>query len=399
MVDSHIISRGFILAKQVLSSKSSLSQRWKSRLAAFLFGLALIALAEGVCVLFGWGQLDEVNDPFVGFEATILLFEVDEQKSEYRTSPARVRFFAPQRFAATKPANGFRVFCLGGSTVQGRPYSAETSFTTWLRLRLAAADPAKQWEVVNCGGISYASYRLVPILRECLEYEPDVIILFTGHNEFLEDRTYAPLEEVSTFVQVGQKTIGRTRLYRLFRSGANAITNSGDAKSENETVDASDPKESSPTILTTEVSTKLDFDEGLDAYTRDPVWRQGVVDHFAFNVRRMIGMAQSRGVKVIVVSPPSNLADTPPFKSQHRDGVTPEEIQQWTRFVENGKKQLSENPSSALEQFTLARAIDDQYAGLHYLTGLALQSLHRRDQERSFCIGTRSRYLPTSIAR
>ena len=85
-------------------------------------------------------------------------------------------------------------YCLGGSTVQGRPYAIETSFTTWLELNLRTADPRYQWEVVNCGGVSYASYRLVPILRELLAYEPDLFIICTGHNEFLEDRTYASVK-------------------------------------------------------------------------------------------------------------------------------------------------------------------------------------------------------------
>ena len=49
--------------------------------------------------------------------------------------------------------------------------------------------------MINCGGVSYASYRLGPILDEVLGYEPDLIMLYTGHNEFLEARTYPRLIE------------------------------------------------------------------------------------------------------------------------------------------------------------------------------------------------------------
>ncbi|MCH8149146.1 MAG: hypothetical protein IH987_14380, partial [Planctomycetes bacterium] len=34
---------------------------------------------------------------------------------------------------------------------------------------------------------------MLPILTEVLGYEPDLIIVATGHNEFLEDRAYPPL--------------------------------------------------------------------------------------------------------------------------------------------------------------------------------------------------------------
>ena len=63
---------------------------------------------------------------------------------------------------------------LGGSTVQGRPFSIETAFSTWLELSLTAADPSRIWQVVNCGGVSYASYRLAPIVDESSCYKPDL---------------------------------------------------------------------------------------------------------------------------------------------------------------------------------------------------------------------------------
>ena len=31
-----------------------------------------------------------------------------------------------------------------------------------LELSLRAARPEREWDVINCGGVSYASYRLVP---------------------------------------------------------------------------------------------------------------------------------------------------------------------------------------------------------------------------------------------
>jgi hypothetical protein len=129
-----------------------------------------------------------IEDPFVSFHRLSPLFAADPTGTRFETAEERLTAFCPQSFAAEKKPETLRIFCLGGSTVQGRPYSIQTSFTTWLELNLRAARTGADSEVINCGGISYASYRLVPIMRELLEYEPDLFIIYTGHNEFLEDR-------------------------------------------------------------------------------------------------------------------------------------------------------------------------------------------------------------------
>ena len=53
-----------------------------------------------------------------------------------------------------------------------------------------AADPSRRWEVINAGGISYASYREAKLVEEIARYQPDLVLVYSGHNEFLEERTY-----------------------------------------------------------------------------------------------------------------------------------------------------------------------------------------------------------------
>ena len=79
---------------------------------------------------------------------------------------------------------------MGGSTTYGRPYFDNVSFCGWLRAYLQAADPTRNWEVINAGGVSYASYRVAILMEELVEYDPDLFIVYSGHNEFLERRTY-----------------------------------------------------------------------------------------------------------------------------------------------------------------------------------------------------------------
>lgn len=183
------------------------------RLAAVMIGLVPLVLAEGVFAVLDWGRPDFEEDPFVGFSAVHPLFVPSEDETRYEIPPSRRTFFRRDWFAAKKSADEFRIFCLGGSTVQGRPFAIETSFTTWLEINLQAADPRRRWQVVNCGGVSYASYRLVPILEEILNYRPDLIILYTGHNEFLEDRTYWHVKYLPKIVARPCELASQTRTF------------------------------------------------------------------------------------------------------------------------------------------------------------------------------------------
>src|SRR3954464_5331092 len=170
---------------------------WKGLLfRAVAIGLGLLPLVACELTLraLGTGKPTEFNDPFVGFSDIHPLFVLNEQTGHYEIPKSRQSHFQPDGFSAEKSPDEFRIFVLGGSTVQGRPWSIETSFTTWLELNLNASDRAHRYDVVNCGGVSYATYRLIPILQEVLNYQPDLIVFCEGHNEFLEDRSYAPLK-------------------------------------------------------------------------------------------------------------------------------------------------------------------------------------------------------------
>ena len=187
------------------------------RCAAVLLGLTPLVLLELLFYALGWGRPDVRDDPLVSFHGIRPLFVLNDAGTHYEIPPGRQAFFRPQSFTARKSDQGYRIFCLGGSTVQGRPYATETSFTSWLRIGLQAAEPQRTWEVVNCGGVSYASYRLVPILQEVLNYEPDLIIVCTGHNEFLEDRTYGHIRDRSTTLVALQAQFAQLRSYQVLR--------------------------------------------------------------------------------------------------------------------------------------------------------------------------------------
>jgi lysophospholipase L1-like esterase len=333
---------------------------WLLRAIAVLLGISVFPLAELACVLLSWGQPSAYDDPYVGFSAIHPLFVLNADGTRYFIPPSRRRFFAPESFPARKPPGTFRIFCLGGSTVQGHPYSKETSFTTFLQLGLAEAQPTRSWEVINCGGVSYASYRLVPILQECLNYEPDLFVICTGHNEFLEDRTYG---HVKRGWLTGRAWLTDWRVVVLLREGYRRMARFAAASAPDQRP-----------ILAADADPLLDYHRGLRAYHHDPEWKAGVVEHFEANLRRMVALARGRGVPLVFIREASNLSDCPPFKSEHRPGLSPAELAAWETHFSRAQDLYRTNLPQAIAELEAAARLDDQYAATFYELGQCLVS-------------------------
>ena len=334
----------------------------------------LVAL-ECVLALFGVRPAFEDEDPYVGFASNVPLFverpRVDGQT--YRvTSENKVDWFNVQFFPVKKAAGTYRIFCLGGSTTYGRPYDDKTSFSGWLRELLPEADPSQKWEVVNAGGISYASYRVARLMEELIQYEPDLFIVYTGHNEFLEQRTYASIIETPEAVRWLDSTLGRTRTYSAIRQLIRPPEGSQPGPSR--------PKQGKDDRfeLPGEVKTLLDGAVGPEDYTRDDELQKQVLEHLRFNLVRMIEVARRVGAQVALVTPASNLRDCSPFKSEHRAALSEAERARWTKLVDDATNAHERGAHTrALELVEEAASIDDRHAAVHYLRGQVLLALER----------------------
>ena len=94
-------------------------------------------------------------------------------------------------FPAIKRDDGFRVFCLGGSASAGWPHPADENWCAYLEAPLARALPDKQVQVINVSAHAYASYRVRLVFQQVMALDPDLILIWSGNNEFLERRTYS----------------------------------------------------------------------------------------------------------------------------------------------------------------------------------------------------------------
>lgn len=334
---------------------------WMFRLLSIVLGLSFFGLIELACVAVGWGESQIGDDPLVGFEAIRPLFEKTADGQEFHTSPARRGYFKEVSFAATKPVGEFRIFVFGGSTVQGNPFSIETSFPTYLQVALEKADPSRNWKVVNCGGVSYASYRLLPVMRECLEYEPDLYIFCEGHNQFLENISFENVRESATVTAPALSVLNQLRSFRILQRTLKSAGQQHD--------DSMQQADISRAILPAEVSTLLDQHDGLAKYHRDDKLASQIAASFAGDLRSMSRLSREFHVPLLFVLPPSNLSDCPPFKSEFSD-TTPVDIQ--TQVISELKQacQLAASDlSQAIAMVQQLTSKDQRYALTWYELG------------------------------
>ena len=337
-----------------------------SPLRKVLFSLIACCLFFGLLETLLWAcgirQLRDVRDPFVGFTPGAPLFT--RNGNTFETTDVRRTYFNPQTFAAVKPAGTRRIFCLGGSTTYGHPYDDSTSYPRWLRDMLNAAAPDQPWEVINCGGISYASYRLAWLTDELLQYQPDVLIVHTGHNEFLEDRSWSSLRDLSPAVRTFAGLAGRLRTATLLDQVLGGATRE---------------KPGQP-VLREEVDPLLDRSAGPSVYTRDDDRARMVVQHLEHSLQKICRVARSAGIPVILVLPGSNLRDFAPFRSDFsRPGFA--ESLKITELLRQADELLQQQqPAQALTLLQQAVAADPRYAEAAYRAGQVAARLGHCDE-------------------
>ena len=337
-----------------------------SPLRKALFSLVACCLFFGLLETLLWAcgirQLRDVRDPFVGFTPGAPLFTRNGDKFE--TTDVRRTYFNLQTFAAVKPAGTRRIFCLGGSTTYGHPYDDSTSYPRWLRDLLNAAAPNQPWEVVNCGGISYASYRLAWLTDELLQYQPDLLIVHTGHNEFLEDRSWSGLRDLSPAVRTVAGLAGRLRTATLLDQALGGATRE---------------KPGQP-VLREEVDPLLDRSAGPSVYTRDDDRARMVVQHLEHSLQKICRVARAAGIPVILVLPGSNLRDFAPFRSDFsRPGFAGSlRITELLRQADELLQQ--QQPEQALALLRQAAADDPRYAEAAFRAGQVAARLGHCDE-------------------
>ena len=363
------LSEADMATKDLTTQKFSLS---KSIYFTFIIVTIFFGGLEIVLALIGVHPILLTEDPLVGFSGNVPLY-IEEHHSDgsiiLKTANNKLNYFNYQEFPKEKDPKSYRIFCMGGSTTYGRPYLDKVSFCGWLRAFLKNADSNRKLEIINAGGVSYASYRVTKLMNELKQYKPDMFIIYSGQNEFLEHRSYGDLLKLPSWILNLDSLLSRTRTYAATKNLLASLRS----------MTHTEPQKRY--MLTDEVDEILTHTTGPSSYHRDEKLQQQIITHYRLNLELMLNIAHEAGSKIIFVEPASNLKDMSPFKSEHKERLDNAMLNRWQKIYDRASSLHKTGKfKDALAIYRKALRIDDRYAELHYRAGQVLYELSKFPQ-------------------
>ncbi|WP_221622033.1 hypothetical protein [Larkinella knui] len=272
-----------------------------------------------------------------GYDLRLFIDYPDDKNYLVFNPHASKKYFANQALATTgnselfkkkKDATTLRIFVLGESTTIGYPYFHNGSFHRWLQYRLMHTFPDRDFEIINIALTAVNSYTVLGFAREVADYEPDAVLIYTGHNEY-----YGALGVGSTETLGGNPQLVNALLsLRDFRI-TQLITS---VYEKLRTAFVSNTASSGGTRM------KLMVADQQIPYQSE-LYKRGV-EQFRFNMNETLAFLAKRNIPVFISNLVSNEKDLKPFVSFPVDNL------QFPAFKKNydlGLKSLQENDSSS----------------------------------------------------
>tara|TARA_R110000868_G_scaffold368227_4_gene631279 strand:- start:19631 stop:21412 length:1782 start_codon:yes stop_codon:yes gene_type:complete len=270
-------------------------------------------------------------------DAQNLFIELPGKSDFYATNPNfAARYFpsfipqvAPSLFLKEKQENSFRVFVLGGSTTQGFPYNFYGSFSSRIEQKLIMETQGLKIEVINLGMTAVNSYVLRDLTTRIVEYDPDAVVIYAGHNEY-----YGSFGVATSQFGIGdsiwlKRSILYLKNFRLYQFIEHQFKKEED-RSENRTLMAKVVQQSSIPL-------------------NGDIYNNGV-NQFKDNMTEVLAELNEEGITTYISTITSNLKDQAPL------GENEEALQE---FVE-GEKLYSEGKfENAKKKFITAKELDD----------------------------------------
>lgn len=154
------------------------------KLVAISLPFAFIFLIEVTLRIIGYGENYELFHKVISENDTeYYVMNADISKKYFRNTG----FHSDNQsdlFLKHKTDKTYRIFVQGASTVVGFPFYKNASFPRLLKHRLSRTFPDRNIEVVNTGITAVNSYTLWDLTNKIIEQEPDLVIIYAGHNEY-----------------------------------------------------------------------------------------------------------------------------------------------------------------------------------------------------------------------
>ncbi len=318
-----------------------------------LFKLIAIVLPVAVLILF------EVILRVAGYGADLRLFCTDQTGKYYYLNPQIGKRYFTQEINATngnmdffkkeKVPGTIRLFVLGSSTALGFPYMYNGAFPQMLKYQLQQYYPDSNVEMVNLSLTAINSYAILDIAKEIPEFQPDVVLIYAGQNEYHGSLGIASSGNFGSS-PFWTKLFIQSKKLRFMQLIYNAIYSSRK--------------------ITSSTDLHLTLMERLAAGQKIPfnssAYKAGVIQ-FEQNLNAVLNTLSSHKIPVVIGTLVTNKRGIHPFESAISN---PELAEKWNLYYEGGKLALEKKDTlTALRLFAQACKLDSTYAECQFKMG------------------------------
>lgn len=317
--------------------------------------IALLALAEVCLRLFVPSLASPLVTPVTADGVNWLQINRRYLGKYFPSDHALLPEFKPTMFRERKQPGAFRVFCLGESSMFGTPYQMNATIPAMVRTQLRRLAPGREIEVINLGASAINSNVIADIAPQVAGFDPDLILMYTGHNEF-----YGPEGVGASWLQKRLPFLSGLR-YSLLDLRLSALVGRLFSGREKET----------PGGRNMMKAVSRGQEVALGSADAERVFLR-----FEENLRRILGTFRSRRIPVIISDVSSNLL-FPPF-------VAPP-----VREIPDCAGAFARDGTALLSRLQAARAAHPDNATLAYWTGRCYQARGRLDSARMLMLEAR----------
>jgi len=246
-------------------------------------------------------------------------------------------------FLKQKPNDALRIVVQGGSTAAGFPFGYGASIAGMLDYRLKQSFPDRTVEVINTALAAVNSYTVLDFVDEIIEQQPDAVLIYAGHNEYLGilgvgSAYTAANSAAATLLYLKLKN---SRIFQLLQNAYWQYTK------------ASIPENSqrSRTFMS-KVAKQKNIPFGSELY-------ESGLAQFDNNISLVIAKYQAAGIPVFISTIASNLADQKPFSSADFSNGAESNKKNANFHYQQGKESIAQaDYQQARKSFIKARDYD-----------------------------------------
>lgn len=294
---SPVINKNSRTTPQVLKKKNPF---W-FYIIAILIPVAFFVILELSLRLFNYGQNIEqwvkVTDQHYMLNPDIAY--------RYFYTTKNIPYSSKDIFYIKKRPNTFRLFVLGESSAAGFPSGPSGTFPRYIQKRLKLMYPNTNIEVVNVSMAAINTYTLLDLLPGIIEQKPDLVLFYTGHNEYYGALGVGSTESLGAYRSIVNLMLklNKYKTVELLRNTIKYVVG----------VFSSSDEQKGGTLMARMAK------EQYIPY-KSSVYELGV-NQFEGNMRDMLNLLKENNIPVILGNLTSNLRDQKPFISDDKNSA------------------------------------------------------------------------------